>query len=85
MRSSSHDDAGLHSRRRSTSTKRRRVPRLAELQLRQRDADLALVLAALVLVRHLGLFLAAEEEPEVSYKDKGGKYQSQVGVTLPKL
>ena len=31
------------------------------------------------------LFFRGEEEPEVSYKDKGGKYQSQVGVTLPKL
>ena len=31
------------------------------------------------------LFFKGEEEPAVSYKDKGGKYQSQVGVTLPKL
>ena len=31
------------------------------------------------------LFFKGEEEPEVSYKDKGGKYQSQVGVTLPRL
>ena len=31
------------------------------------------------------LFFRGEEEPEVSYKDKGGKYQSQVGVTLPRL
>jgi dCTP deaminase len=31
------------------------------------------------------LFFRGEEAPEVSYKDKGGKYQSQVGVTLPKL
>ena len=31
------------------------------------------------------LFFKGEEEPEVSYKDKGGKYQKQVGVTLPKL
>ena len=31
------------------------------------------------------LFFRGEEEPEVSYKDKGGKYQGQVGVTLPKL
>ena len=30
------------------------------------------------------LFFRGEEEPEVSYKDKGGKYQSQVGVTLPR-
>src|SRR6266568_3531337 len=31
------------------------------------------------------LFFRGEEEPEISYKDKGGKYQSQVGVTLPRL
>jgi len=31
------------------------------------------------------LFFRGEEEPEVSYKDKGGKYQKQTGVTLPKL
>ena len=31
------------------------------------------------------LFFRGEEEPEVSYKDKGGKYQKQVGVTLPKI
>jgi len=31
------------------------------------------------------LFFKGEEEPEVSYKDTGGKYQSQVGVTLPRL
>ena len=31
------------------------------------------------------LFFRGEEPPEVSYKDKGGKYQAQVGVTLPKL
>ena len=31
------------------------------------------------------LFFKGEEGPEVSYKDKGGKYQKQVGVTLPKL
>ena len=31
------------------------------------------------------LFFRGDEEPEVSYKDKGGKYQSQTGVTLPKL
>lgn len=30
------------------------------------------------------LFFRGEEEPEVSYKDRGGKYQGQVGVTLPK-
>ena len=31
------------------------------------------------------LFFKGEEAPEVSYKDKGGKYQKQVGVTLPRL
>ena len=31
------------------------------------------------------LFFKGEEGPLVSYKDKGGKYQKQVGVTLPKL
>lgn len=31
------------------------------------------------------LFFKGDEEPEVSYKDKGGKYQKQVGVTLPRL
>lgn len=31
------------------------------------------------------LFFKGEEGPEVSYKDKGGKYQKQTGVTLPKL
>jgi dCTP deaminase len=31
------------------------------------------------------LFFKGEEEPEVSYKDKKGKYQSQTGVTLPRL
>jgi dCTP deaminase len=31
------------------------------------------------------LFFEGNEEPEVSYRDKGGKYQKQVGVTLPKL
>ena len=30
------------------------------------------------------LFFQADEECEVSYKDRNGKYQSQVGVTLPK-
>ncbi|MCL5798712.1 MAG: dCTP deaminase [Gammaproteobacteria bacterium] len=30
------------------------------------------------------LFLEADEECEVSYKDRGGKYQGQRGVTLPK-
>src|SRR5213594_4017761 len=31
------------------------------------------------------LFFRGEEEPEVSYKDKGGKYQAQRGVTMPRL
>ena len=31
------------------------------------------------------LFFEGDEEPEVSYADKKGKYQKQVGVTLPKL
>ncbi len=31
------------------------------------------------------LFFESDEEPEVSYKDKAGKYQSQTGITLPKL
>ena len=31
------------------------------------------------------LFFKGEEEPEVSYKDKKGKYQGQQGVTLPRL
>ncbi len=30
------------------------------------------------------LFLESDEECEVSYKDRGGKYQGQTGVTLPK-
>jgi dCTP deaminase len=30
------------------------------------------------------LFLESDEECEVSYADRGGKYQGQVGVTLPK-
>ncbi|MDM8568334.1 dCTP deaminase, partial [Thiotrichales bacterium HSG1] len=30
------------------------------------------------------LFLEAEEVCEVSYRDRGGKYQGQTGVTLPK-
>ena len=30
------------------------------------------------------LFLESDEECEVSYKDRGGKYQGQQGVTLPK-
>jgi dCTP deaminase len=31
------------------------------------------------------LFLQGNEPPNVSYKDKRGKYQAQVGITLPKL
>jgi dCTP deaminase len=31
------------------------------------------------------LFLKGNEPPEISYGDKKGKYQGQVGVTLPKL
>jgi dCTP deaminase len=31
------------------------------------------------------LFFEADEECETSYKDRGGKYQGQVGVTLPKI
>ena len=31
------------------------------------------------------LFLESDEECEVSYKDRGGKYQGQKGVTLPKV
>jgi len=30
------------------------------------------------------LFLESDEECETSYKDRGGKYQGQTGVTLPK-
>ena len=30
------------------------------------------------------VFLEADEECEVSYKDRAGKYQNQMGVTLPK-
>ncbi|HLA89185.1 MAG TPA: dCTP deaminase [Gemmatimonadaceae bacterium] len=31
------------------------------------------------------LFFEGDEEPEVSYKDKKGKYQAQVGITLPRI
>jgi dCTP deaminase len=31
------------------------------------------------------LFFEADEVCETSYKDRGGKYQGQVGVTLPKM
>ena len=30
------------------------------------------------------LFFESDEECDVSYKDRGGKYQGQTGVTLPK-
>ena len=30
------------------------------------------------------LFLESDEDCEISYKDRGGKYQGQTGVTLPK-
>ena len=30
------------------------------------------------------LFLESDEECETSYRDRGGKYQGQRGVTLPK-
>ena len=31
------------------------------------------------------LFFQGDEPPEISYKDKAGKYQSQSGIVLPKL
>ena len=31
------------------------------------------------------LFFESDEDCDISYKDKKGKYQSQVGITLPKL
>lgn len=31
------------------------------------------------------LFFEGDEEPEIAYADRQGKYQNQVGVTLPKL
>ena len=31
------------------------------------------------------LFLQGDEVCEVSYKDRGGKYQGQRGITLPKI
>ena len=31
------------------------------------------------------IFFESDEECEVSYKDRGGKYQGQHGVTLPKI
>lgn len=31
------------------------------------------------------IFLKGDQPPSVSYADKAGKYQNQVGVTLPKL
>ena len=30
------------------------------------------------------LFFESDEECEISYKDRKGKYQGQTGVTLPK-
>jgi len=30
------------------------------------------------------LFLESDEECETSYRDRGGKYQGQQGVTLPR-
>ena len=31
------------------------------------------------------VFFEADEVCEVSYKDKAGKYQKQVGITLPRM
>ena len=31
------------------------------------------------------IFLESDEQCEVSYRDRGGKYQQQTGVTLPKM
>ena len=31
------------------------------------------------------LFFEGDEEPEIAYADRKGKYQKQIGVTLPKL
>lgn len=31
------------------------------------------------------LFIGGDEVCETSYKDRGGKYQGQQGVTLPKI
>lgn len=31
------------------------------------------------------LFLEGDDECEISYKDKSGKYQRQIGITLPKV
>jgi dCTP deaminase len=31
------------------------------------------------------LFFQGDEPCEVSYKDKSGKYQAQLGITLPRL
>jgi dCTP deaminase len=31
------------------------------------------------------IFFESDEDCEVSYKDKSGKYQSQTGITLPKI
>ena len=32
-----------------------------------------------------GSIFESDEECEVSYKDKKGKYQKQTGITLPKI
>ena len=34
---------------------------------------------------HKVIFLEADEVCEISYKDRGGKYQKQRELTLPKL
>jgi dCTP deaminase len=31
------------------------------------------------------LFFESDEDCEISYKDKQGKYQGQIGVTLPRV
>jgi dCTP deaminase len=31
------------------------------------------------------VFFQADDVCEVSYKDKGGKYQKQTGITLPRM
>ena len=38
--------------------------------------------ASLVIAQML--FLESDEQCETSYRDRGGKYQGQTGVTLPK-
>jgi hypothetical protein len=39
----------------------------------------------LVVNRGQVLFFESDEVCETSYKDRGGKYQGQQGVTLPKI